>query len=55
MVAEKMKVALGVAMGTLFHEDPRLSVDIEMVLSLLEKSPEQLEDWIYSAAFEGAC
>ena len=53
-VAEKMKVALGVAMGTLFREDPRLSADIETVLSLLGKSPEQLEDWIYSTAFEGA-
>lgn len=53
MVTEKMRTALGVAIGTLYHDDPRLKSDIEIVIDQLRKSPDQLEDWI-SAAFEGA-
>lgn len=53
VVAKKMRTALGVAVGTLFDGDPRLTPDLETVLGLLGKSAEQLEDWVYSVAFEG--
>lgn len=52
-MAEKMRSAHGVAVGMLFRGDPRLRTDIETVLMLLWQSANQLEDWIYSAAFEG--
>lgn len=53
-MAENMTIALGIAIGTLFAGDPRLSPDLEVVLELLGNFVKQLEDWIYSAAFEGA-
>lgn len=53
-VTEKMKTTLGVAVGTLFCDDPRLMSEINTILDLLGRSPGQLEDWIYYAAFEGA-
>jgi hypothetical protein len=53
-VAEMMWSALGVAVGTPFYGDPRLQTDIETVLTLLGQCTDQLEDWICSAAFEGA-
>lgn len=52
--AERMHGALGVAVCMLFHGDPRLQPDLETVLTLLGQSAEQMEDWLYSAAFEGA-
>lgn len=53
-VAEQMTTTLGVAVGTLFVGDPRLSSDLEVILELLGDSSNHLEDWIYSAAFEAA-
>ena len=53
-MAGKTLGALRVAVAMLFRGDPRLKTIIEIVLTLLGQSIDQLEDWIYSATFEGA-
>lgn len=52
--AERMCGALGLAVGMLFHGDPRLCPNLETVLTLLGQSMDQLDDWCYSIAFEEA-
>lgn len=51
-MAEKMKIALGVAVGTLFREDPRLSSDIDTVLALLGLSMHQRTHTIAASALK---
>jgi hypothetical protein len=53
-VAELMTTALGIAAGTLLAGHLHLSSDLEVILELLVDSSNQLVDWIYYAAFEGA-
>lgn len=49
-----MRVALGAAVGTLWYNDPKLHCDLDGMLALLQKAPDWMADWLFSAAFEGA-
>lgn len=53
-IAEQMTTALGIAAGTLFAGHSGPTSDLEVVLELLADSSNQLDDWLYSTAFEGA-
>ena len=53
--AERMHAALGIAVGTLFRGDPDLRTDLDTVVTLFGRSPQQMEDWLFFAAYVGAC
>ena len=53
-VTEQMRVALGKAVGTLWRGDGDLRSDLDSVMKLLQRAPNQLLDWQLSAAFKGA-
>lgn len=53
-LSQKMRVALGAAVGTLWYQDPVLRHELDGVLMLLQESPMHMGMWLFSSAFEGA-
>lgn len=51
---QKMWVALGSTIGTLWYNELELRRNLDSVLALLQMAPGQMTNWLFSAAFEGA-
>jgi hypothetical protein len=49
-----MRTTLGTACGTLYRGEEDLDDTLDGIIKLLEKASDQLLDWQYSAAYEGA-
>lgn len=49
-----MWVAFATTVGTLWYQDPKLRHDLYSVLAVLQKSLGRMNEWLFSAAFEGA-
>lgn len=52
-LAQKMRVTLGTACGTLYHGEKDLDNTLDGVVKLLARAPALLLDWQYSVAYEG--
>lgn len=53
-LAQRMKVALTIAVGTFWYQDSSVGTDLEAILTCLQNCPERFSEGQYSAAFEGA-
>lgn len=50
-LAERMKVALGMAARTFWYMDPNLGEDFEFILMQLQGCPTWMSKWQFSSAF----